>query len=153
MTHVAINGFGRIGRLALRIGLLKHHGDIEFVAINTSGSMEVDGWAHLVNQDTTYRKFSIEIVAEKVKNAKEATDEDPLIGYLSILKHGWTVSAFMAPTTTLRGCISAAGIIRRRLRNLCRKCCCRNRPAMVPGRPPMAKRETTELSIPHRWPF
>ncbi len=84
MTKVAINGFGRIGRLAFRIGLLKHHTEMEFVAINTSGSMEVDGWAHLVNQDTTYRKFPIEVLAEKVKNAKEATDTDPLIGYLVV---------------------------------------------------------------------
>lgn len=84
MTKVAINGFGRIGRLAFRVGLAKHHNEIEFVAINTSGSMEVDGWAHLVNQDTSYRKFEIEIKSEKLKNAKEATDEDPLIGYLVV---------------------------------------------------------------------
>lgn len=84
MVRVAINGFGRIGRLALRIGLLKHHGEMEFVAINTSGSMEVDGWAHLVNMDTTYRKFEIEIKAEKVKAVKELTDADPLIGYLVV---------------------------------------------------------------------
>jgi glyceraldehyde-3-phosphate dehydrogenase/erythrose-4-phosphate dehydrogenase len=84
MTKVAINGFGRIGRLAFRVGLTKHHNELEFVAINTSGSMEVDGWAHLVNQDTSYRKFEIEVKSEKVRNAKEATDEDPLIGYLLV---------------------------------------------------------------------
>ena len=81
---MAINGFGRIGRLAFRVGLLRHHNAMEFAAINTSGSMEVDGWCHLVNQDTTYRKFEIEVKAEKVKPAKEATDEDPLIGYLLV---------------------------------------------------------------------
>ena len=84
MIKVAINGFGRIGRLALRIGLLKHHNEMEFVAINTSGSMEVAGWCHLLNQDTTYRRFEIEVKAEKVKSPKEATDEDPLIGYLVV---------------------------------------------------------------------
>jgi glyceraldehyde-3-phosphate dehydrogenase type I len=88
MIKVAINGFGRIGRLALRVGLLKHHNEMEFVAINTSGSMEVDGWCHLVNEDTTYRKFPILIKAEKIKNAKEATDEDPLIGYLVVESMG-----------------------------------------------------------------
>jgi len=51
MIRVAINGFGRIGRLAFRIWLLKHHNTMDIVAINTSGSMEVDGWAHLVNID------------------------------------------------------------------------------------------------------
>ncbi len=88
MIKVAINGFGRIGRLALRIGLLKHSNEMEFVAINTSGSMEVDGWCHLVNQDTTYRHFAIPVTCEKVKPAKEATDEDPLIGYLKVESMG-----------------------------------------------------------------
>lgn len=84
MVKVAINGFGRIGRLAFRVGLLKHHNELEFVAINTSGSMEVEGWAHLVNQDTTYRKFGIEVTYEMTRKAKEATDQDPLIGYLIV---------------------------------------------------------------------
>jgi glyceraldehyde-3-phosphate dehydrogenase type I len=88
MVKTAINGFGRIGRLALRIGLLKHHNEMEFVAINTSGSMETDGWCHLLNQDTTYRKFEIEVKAVNVKKAKEATDEDPLIGYLEVVSMG-----------------------------------------------------------------
>jgi len=37
---------------------------MEVVTINTSGSMDTAGWAHLVNQDTTYRKFEIEVKAE-----------------------------------------------------------------------------------------
>ena len=84
MVRAAINGFGRIGRLAFRVGLLKHLDELEFVAINTSGSMEVSGWAHLVNHDTTYRKFALTVAAEEVKKAKEASDEDPLIGYLVV---------------------------------------------------------------------
>jgi glyceraldehyde 3-phosphate dehydrogenase len=84
MTKVAINGFGRIGRLAFRIWLTKYHNQLDMVAINTSGSMEVEGWAHLVNVDTTYRKFEIEVTTERVKSVKEVTDTDPLIGYLVI---------------------------------------------------------------------
>ena len=84
MIKVGINGFGRIGRLAFRIGLTKHVGNIDFTAINTSGSMNADGWAHLVNYDTMYRKFEKEIIFENTKDSKEATDEDPLIGYLKI---------------------------------------------------------------------
>ena len=83
-VKVGINGFGRIGRIAFRIGLLKHSNNIEFAAINTSGSMDVDGWAYLVNYDTMYRKFEKEVKAEKTKDSKEATDEDPLIGYLKV---------------------------------------------------------------------
>lgn len=81
---VGINGFGRIGRIAFRIGLLKHSQEMEFTAINTSGSMETYGWAHLVNYDTTYRKFEKEIGSEELKKPEEATDEDPLIGNLLV---------------------------------------------------------------------
>jgi len=57
MIKIGINGFGRIGRVALRT-VLKHYADeIEVVAINTSGSMNAKGWAHLFEYDTVYRKF------------------------------------------------------------------------------------------------
>jgi len=82
MVKVGINGFGRIGRISFRVGVTEYANEIEFVAINTSGSMEVGGWAHLVNYDTMYRKFEKEIVGEEVKAANKTTDEDPLIGYL-----------------------------------------------------------------------
>ena len=84
MVKVGINGFGRIGRIAFRIALLKHTSEMEVAVINSSGSMEVDGWAHLTNYDTMYRRFEFKVQSEKVKEAKEATDEDPLIGYLLI---------------------------------------------------------------------
>jgi glyceraldehyde 3-phosphate dehydrogenase len=84
MVKVGINGFGRIGRLAFRAGLLKHANEIEFAAINTSGSMDVAGWAYLANYDTMYRKFEKEVKSEEVRKASEAKDEDPLIGYLKV---------------------------------------------------------------------
>jgi len=46
--------------------------------------MEVDGWTHLVNYDTMYRKFELEVKSQKLKDAKEATEADPLIGYLMV---------------------------------------------------------------------
>lgn len=84
MVKVGINGFGRIGRLAFRIGLLKHSDEVQFAAINTSGSMNTAGWAHLTNYDTMYRKFEYEVKSEEVKKPEEATDEDPLIGHLLV---------------------------------------------------------------------
>ena len=84
MVKVGINGFGRIGRIAFRIGLLKHAKELDFVAINTSGSMDVAGWAHLVNYDTMYRKFEKKLASEEAKKPEAATDEDPLIGYLKV---------------------------------------------------------------------
>ena len=76
MLKVGINGFGRIGRLAFRIALLKHADEITFGAINTSGSMDVAGWAHLTNYDTTYRKFEYEV--------QSTPAEGDLIGYLKV---------------------------------------------------------------------
>lgn len=84
MVTIGINGFGRIGRILSRIALLSHKEDVTIGAINTSGSMDTAGWAHLVNWDTTYRRFGLNILAEEVKPAKDATDEDPLIGYLKV---------------------------------------------------------------------
>lgn len=84
MVRVGINGFGRIGRISFRIGILKHANELEFGAINTSGSMPTSGWAHLANYDTTYRKFEYEVKAQEIKKPEEVTDDDPLIGYLLI---------------------------------------------------------------------
>jgi glyceraldehyde-3-phosphate dehydrogenase/erythrose-4-phosphate dehydrogenase len=67
--------FGRIGRLALRIGLLKHSDEIEFTAINTSGSMPTSGWAHLTNYDTMYRQFELK-VQRRTKAVEELTEGD-----------------------------------------------------------------------------
>lgn len=90
MVKVAINGFGRIGRLSFRIGLTKHANELEFVAINTSGSLDTDGWAYLTNYDSMYRKFEKEVkslpaqAGEKPKDGKDATDSDPLIGNFKV---------------------------------------------------------------------
>lgn len=84
MVNVGINGFGRIGRLAFRIGVAKHAGEINFAAINTSGSMKTSDWAYLTNFDTTYRKFEHEVKANEIKDPKSITDEDSLIGELLV---------------------------------------------------------------------
>src|SRR5689334_17298090 len=86
MQTFSINGFGRIGRLVARAWWQHHQDTIKLVAINTSGSMEVEGWAHLLKYDTTYGIFPGEITTEKYQSVKDVTDEDPLIGYL-ILNH------------------------------------------------------------------
>lgn len=81
---VGINGFGRIGRLAFRIGVLKHLDEIEIAAINTSGSMNTASWAHLVNYDTMYRAFQYKVQSKDIKDPKEVTDEDCRIGEILI---------------------------------------------------------------------
>ena len=54
-VRVAINGFGRIGRLTLRAALESGRKDLEFVAINDLGSVEMN--AHLLQHDSTHGKF------------------------------------------------------------------------------------------------
>lgn len=83
-VKVGINGFGRIGRIAFRIGVLKHYNELQFAAINTSGSMSTSGWAHLTNYDTMYRRFQFEVKSEELKEPEKVTDEDPHIGNLMI---------------------------------------------------------------------
>jgi glyceraldehyde 3-phosphate dehydrogenase len=82
--NLAINGFGRIGRLSFRVALLHHQDQFDHIVINTSGSMPITGWAHLAQYDTTYRKFSHQINVEEVKTPDQATDADPLIGYFLV---------------------------------------------------------------------
>lgn len=51
--------------MAFRVWLLKHANEMQIVAINTSGSMDTAGWAHLLMHDTTYREFGIPVTADK----------------------------------------------------------------------------------------
>ena len=54
-VRVAINGFGRIGRLVLRAAFEAQRNDIEFVAINDLGSVEAN--AHLLKYDSVHGRF------------------------------------------------------------------------------------------------
>jgi glyceraldehyde 3-phosphate dehydrogenase len=59
VTRVAINGFGRIGRLVLRAAHEAGRDDIQIVAINDLGS--VDANAHLLKYDSVHGRFHGEI--------------------------------------------------------------------------------------------
>lgn len=86
MIRGAINGYGRIGRVAHRVILEKHSDEIEVVGINAGHSADIKGWMYLLKYDTNYGsldpKFNIkfEEISEEEKNG-------PLkdgIGYLVI---------------------------------------------------------------------
>ena len=53
--RVAINGFGRIGRLTFRAFLESGRKDLDFVAINDLGSAEMN--AHLLEYDSVHGRF------------------------------------------------------------------------------------------------
>lgn len=78
MVTIGINGFGRIGRLAFRIAVSKHSDEIKIGAINTSGSMDIHGWGHLVNYDTMYRKYEYEVKSD------DTTKNEEVIGNLKV---------------------------------------------------------------------
>ena len=54
-TKIAINGFGRIGRLVLRTLLARHREELTVVAVNDMADLQTN--AHLFRYDTTYGIF------------------------------------------------------------------------------------------------
>lgn len=54
MVRVAINGYGRIGRMAHRVILQWHSDEIEVVAINAGSSTDIKGWMYLLKYDSVY---------------------------------------------------------------------------------------------------
>ncbi len=80
MKKVAINGFGRIGRLAFR--LIAEESDIEVVAINDLTSAEE--LAYYLKYDTNHRSFDVEdinfkddYIIYKKKKIKVYSEKDP----------------------------------------------------------------------------
>lgn len=82
--RIAINGFGRIGRTAFRVWLTHYQSTVDLVAINTSGSMDLAGWAHLLRYDSNYGVLPHDITLTEHQKAKEATDADPVLGTLTV---------------------------------------------------------------------
>jgi glyceraldehyde 3-phosphate dehydrogenase len=79
MVRVAINGYGRIGRIAHRIIIQKFSSEIEVVAINAGSSTDIDGWKYLLQYDSVYGPLPTIVSAKKSENK----DSDR-IGSLSV---------------------------------------------------------------------
>jgi glyceraldehyde 3-phosphate dehydrogenase len=54
MVRVAINGYGRIGRVAHRVILERFSDQIDVVSINAGLSTDITGWMYLLKYDTSY---------------------------------------------------------------------------------------------------
>src|ERR1043165_3844323 len=61
-TRVAINGFGRIGRLVLRAIVESGRRDIEIVGVNDLGPVETN--AHLLRYDSVHGRFPANVTVE-----------------------------------------------------------------------------------------
>ena len=57
--RIAINGFGRIGRLVLRAALVSGRKDIEFVAVNDLAPAEQN--AYLLEYDSVHGKLPMNV--------------------------------------------------------------------------------------------
>lgn len=82
MIRVAINGYGRIGRLAHRVILEKYNRTIDVVAINAGSSTDIKGWMYLLKYDTAYGPLLNHHIQSDDK--KEPIDHNDLIGHLIV---------------------------------------------------------------------
>src|SRR3990167_8812426 len=72
MIRVAINGYGRIGRVSHRVILARFADQIEIVAINGGHSTDIRGWSYLLKYDTAYGVLQgHEIGSEQVEAGKD----------------------------------------------------------------------------------
>lgn len=82
MARIAINGFGRIGRLVLRIGQDRFNEDVDVAAINTSADAET--LAHLLKYDSCFGRFNGSVEAGENtlningKEIKVFNEKDPV---------------------------------------------------------------------------
>ena len=90
MLNLAINGFGRIGRVTLRTIIENYHNRVRVTAINTSGSMDTAGWAHFLKYDTVYGRFNHKVAVLPPKMASE-------IGRIMIDEEEYPVLAIREP--------------------------------------------------------
>ena len=81
MIRVAINGYGRIGRVAHRVILQWHTDDIEVVGINTGSSTDLNGWMYLLKYDSVYGLLPQEVTVKP--NADPATNKS-FLGHLVV---------------------------------------------------------------------
>ncbi len=68
MVKVAINGYGRIGRVAHRIIIERFPSDLQVVAINAGSSTDIEGWMYLLKYDSQYGPLPADISATKQEN-------------------------------------------------------------------------------------
>lgn len=92
-----INGFGRIGRTAFRVWFQQHADELELKVINTSGSMDLEDWVHLIKYDTNYGVFPYQISYQKAQGKDQVTDENPALGTILIGNKSILVTAQRDP--------------------------------------------------------
>ncbi len=80
MVRVAINGYGRIGRVAHRVIFQKHSSEVEVVAINAGASTDLRGWMYLLKYDSNYGPIQNKLEI----NPSTDTSKPDFLGTLSV---------------------------------------------------------------------
>ena len=102
-VKIGINGFGRIGRLVARALSEYSIDDVELVAINSPGAVEVS--AHLLRYDSVHGRFAsvvtegngfIEYDGKRVRMSHERDPADINWGALDVSMWFWNVQAYSA---------------------------------------------------------
>lgn len=73
MVRVAINGYGRIGRIAHRVIAQWHNDEVEIVAINAGSSTDLKGWMYLLKYDSVYGLLPMDISIRPNPDANDKT--------------------------------------------------------------------------------
>ena len=76
MIRVAINGYGRIGRVAHRVILQKYASEIEVVGINAGSSTDIKGWMYLLKYDTSYGLLLNHEIKSEIRSTKSETNSN-----------------------------------------------------------------------------
>jgi glyceraldehyde 3-phosphate dehydrogenase len=97
MKTFGINGFGRIGRTAFRVWWQYHRDELDLKVINTSGSMDIEAWVHLLKYDSNYGLLNETISSQRTHSTKEVTEADPVLGSITIGGRSITVTAQRDP--------------------------------------------------------
>lgn len=83
MIRVAINGYGRIGRVSHRVILQRFGDQVEIVAINGGATTDIFGWANLLKYDTSYGILKDhEISAEKFDGGEDQVPQ--MLGFIVV---------------------------------------------------------------------
>lgn len=87
MVRVAINGYGRIGRVTHRVILERFSDSLDVVAINAGSSTDIAGWMYLLKYDSVYGALQNHTLDVKSNSKDQISGEknlDNLLGYLVI---------------------------------------------------------------------
>ncbi len=86
MVRIAINGYGRIGRVAHRVILKSHSDKLQVVAINAGSSTDLKGWMYLLKFDSNYGTLDHEVSVKPLAEGETSPfkPEANFLGYIVV---------------------------------------------------------------------